>query len=181
MEEFERLSRMVGDMLFIARAEHPQTRVSRRPVDLRAVALKVQQFYEPILAENQLSLTVTGAGRIDADPLMIERAVSNLVSNAVRHAAVRSGISINIQDGPPATTLAVSNRGRPIPPEVQDRLFTRFAHADTDGRSSDGIGLGLAIVQSIMKLHGGSASVETGDAGWTRFVLSFPAAADRAR
>ncbi len=175
MEEFERLSRMVGDMLFIARADSPQTRVNRRPVDLHAVALKMQQFYEPILAERELALSIAGAGRVEGDPLMVERAVSNLVSNAVRHAATGSEISIRIEDGPPATTLAVSNRGQPIPPEVKDRLFSRFAHADTDGRNGEGIGLGLAIVQSIMKLHNGAVTVDSDASGETRFVLAFPA------
>jgi two-component system heavy metal sensor histidine kinase CusS len=176
-EEFERLSRMVGDMLFLARADNPQTRVARRPVDLRAVALKMQQFYEPILADRNVSLSIDGDGRIEADPLMIERAVSNLVSNAVRHAEPSSEIRIRIDDRPPATTLQVSNRGRPIPAEVRDRLFSRFARADTDGRDGEGIGLGLAIVQSIMKLHSGTVTVDGSVEGETRFVLSFPAAA----
>jgi two-component system heavy metal sensor histidine kinase CusS len=177
MEEFERLSRMVGDMLFLARADDPQTRVSRRPVDLRAVALKMQQFYEPILADRNVSLAVSGDGRIEADPLMVERAVSNLVSNAVRHAEPGSEITIRIDDRPPATTLQVSNRGQPIPAKVRERLFSRFAHADTDGRDGEGIGLGLAIVQSIMKLHSGAATVDGSVDGETRFVLSFPSAA----
>jgi len=177
MEEFERLSRMVGDMLFLARADSPQTRVSRRPVDLRAVALKMQRFYEPILADRNLSLSIDGDGGIEADPLMIERAVSNLVSNAVRHAEPGSEIRIRIDDRTPATTLQVTNRGRPIPAEVRERLFSRFAHADTDGRDGEGIGLGLAIVQSIMKLHGGAATVDGSDDGETRFVLSFPSPA----
>lgn len=181
MEEFERLSRMVGDMLLIARTDNPATQVTRRPVDLHAVAQKMQQFYEPILAENELSLSLAGQGTIEADQLMIERAVSNLLSNAVRHAERGSEIRIDIRTAPSAITLEVSNRGQPIPPQVRDRMFTRFAHADTDGRSSDGIGLGLAIVQSIMKLHGGAVSVESGTDGWTRFALAFPAAADRAR
>jgi len=180
MEEFERLSRMVGDMLFIARADNAQTRVTKLPVDLRAVALKMQQFYEPILAEKEVSLSVNGDGRIDAEPLMIERAVSNLVSNAVRHAEQGSEITIHIQDGQRATTLEVSNRGQPIQPEVKGRLFSRFAHADTDGRS-DGIGLGLAIVQSIMKLHNGAVTVDSSAHGETRFVLSFPPSGADAR
>lgn len=179
MEEFERLSRMVGDMLFLARADNPQTRVSRQRVDLRAVALKMQQFYEPILADRSVSLAVSGDGHIEADPLMVERAVSNLLSNAARHAEPGSEITIRIDDRPPATTLQVSNRGQPIPAEVRERLFSRFAHADTDGREGEGIGLGLAIVQSIMKLHGGAVTVDGTVAGETRFMLSFPALAGR--
>lgn len=174
MEEFERLSRMVSDMLFLARADNPQTRVTRRPVDLRAVALKIQQFYEPILADRGVSVSVSGDGQIEADALMIERAVSNLVSNAVRHAEAGSEIRICIDDKPPATTLEVSNRGQPIPSEVRERLFSRFARADTDRRDAEGIGLGLAIVQSIMRLHSGAVTVDAGTQGETRFVLSFP-------
>lgn len=173
MEEFDRLARMVGDMLFIARADHPQTRVTRQPVDLRAVALKMQQFYEPLLAEKDVSLTVEGDAKIEGDPLMTERAVSNLVSNAVRHAARGSGIAIRIREAQPFGTLEVRNRGEPIPGEVKERLFTRFARGDTGG-PLDGIGLGLAIVRSIMKLHGGEVTVDSNGEGETRFVLSFP-------
>jgi two-component system heavy metal sensor histidine kinase CusS len=173
MEEFERLSRMVSDMLFIARAENPQTRVTMQPVDLRGVAIKTQQFYEPMLAEKDVRLVVEGAAVIAAEPLMIERAVSNLVSNAVRHADPGSEIAIRIAEKL-TPSLEVSNRGRPIPPEVEARLFSRFARSDT-GERSDGVGLGLAIVRSIMKLHNGMVTAQSDGEGETRFVLTFPA------
>jgi two-component system, OmpR family, heavy metal sensor histidine kinase CusS len=173
MEEFERLSRMVGDMLFIARAENPQTHLTRRPVDLRAVATKMQHFYEPIMAEKDVRLDVEGDATISGDPLIVERAVSNLVSNAVRHADAGTTVRLRIARSADATTFEVINRGPPIAPDLADRLFNRFAR----GAASDGLGLGLALVQSVMRLHHGSVKVFAEHAERTvRFVLSFPAA-----
>jgi two-component system, OmpR family, heavy metal sensor histidine kinase CusS len=172
MEEFDRLSRMVHDMLFIARAENPQTRLARDAVDLRAVATKMQSFYEPVMAERDITLAVEGSGTIRGDAISVERAVSNLISNAIQHADAGSTVTLRMSMLREKTRLEVINRGTPIPPEVAERLFKRFAR----GASSEGLGLGLAIVQSVMHLHHGRVSVASNERERTvRFALDFPA------
>jgi two-component system, OmpR family, heavy metal sensor histidine kinase CusS len=172
MEEFDRLSRMVRDMLFIARAENPQTRLAHDAVDLRAVATKLQSFYEPVMSERDITLAVEGSGTIRGDAISVERAVSNLISNAGKHADAGSTVTLRISMMPGTTRLEVINRGAPIPSEVAERLFNRFAR----GASSEGLGLGLAIVQSVMHLHHGSVNVVSNERERTVcFALHFPA------
>jgi two-component system heavy metal sensor histidine kinase CusS len=107
---------------------------------------------------------------------MLIRAVSNLVSNALRHAPAGSCIEVAAKvEGDGSCTIEVSNEGAPIDPEQQKRIFDRFYRADASRHgSSSGSGLGLAIVRSIMDLHGGMAWVRSDPGERTVFALRFP-------
>jgi two-component system heavy metal sensor histidine kinase CusS len=107
---------------------------------------------------------------------MLIRALSNLVSNALRHAASGSRVEIAAHVDPAGScTIEVSNEGEPIPREQQARIFERFYRGDASRHgSSSGSGLGLAIVRSIMELHGGTAGVLSEPGGRTMFILRFP-------
>ena len=110
---------------------------------------------------------------------MVRRAITNLLSNAVRYAPAAAIISLRIQARPEGVTLSVSNPGEPIASETLTRLFARFARQETKGsRDTDGIGLGLAIVDSIMRLHGGRLEADS-QAGHIHFMLHFTGAAAR--
>ena len=108
----------------------------------------------------------------------MQRAVSNLLSNAIRHTP--SGGEVKLlaaRDDSGVVTVSVSNAGRGIPCEHLGRIFDRFYRINNahDG-SHDGMGLGLAITRSVMLLHGGRVSVESVPDGVTTFTLHFPAA-----
>ncbi|MEK7231786.1 MAG: heavy metal sensor histidine kinase [Pseudomonadota bacterium] len=175
-EELERLGRLVNDMLFLAQAEHAQAALQREAVDLKQDAARVAEFFEPVAEERQVTVRVDGAGVIQADRLMIRRAISNLVSNAIRHTPRGRSVTVRITETPDAgATVSVSNSGERISPEHLPRLFERFYRADPGrSRTQGGTGLGLAIVKSIMKLHGGNANAESGPGGITSFHLVFP-------
>lgn len=178
IEELERLSRLIADMLFIAQADHGQTVARHEPVHLHHEAAGVAEYLSLIADEKGVAVRVTGEATIDADPLLVQRAVTNLLSNAIRHARAGSVVQVAIeQDGRGAVAVAVSNVGDPIPPEHLGRLFDRFYRADASrARWSGGTGLGLAIVRSIMQAHGGDV-VAASDAASSRntFTLRFPA------
>ncbi len=175
-EELERLGRLVSDMLFLAQAEHAQAALQREAVDLKQDAARVAEFFEPVAEERQVTVHVDGAGVIQADRLMIRRAISNLLSNAIRHTPRGRSVTVRIAETPDAgATVSVSNSGERISPEHLPRLFERFYRADPGrSRTQGGTGLGLAIVKSIMKLHGGNANAESGPGGITSFHLVFP-------
>ena len=175
-EELERLSRLVDDMLFLAQAEHAQSALRREAVDLKQDAARVAEFFEPVAEERQVTVRVDGAGVIQADRLMIRRAISNLVSNAIRHTPRGRSVTVRITETPDAgATVSVSNSGERISPEHLPRLFERFYRADPGrSRTQGGTGLVLAIVKSIMKLHGGNVNAESGPGGTTSFHLVFP-------
>lgn len=175
-EELERLGRLVGDMLFLAQAEHAQAALQRETVDLKQDAARVAEFFEPVAEARQVTVRVDGAGVIQADRLMIRRAISNLLSNAIRHTPRGRSVTVRVAETPEAgATVSVSNSGERISPEHLPRLFERFYRADPGrSRTQGGTGLGLAIVKSIMKLHGGNVNAESGPGGITSFHLVFP-------
>ena len=175
VEEFERLSALISDMLFLARADHHVTAVKTEPVDLALEAQKVADYLSLVAEEKALQLQVVGtAAPIPADRLLVQRAITNLVSNAIRHAFERSTITIEIAAGDRETRLCVTNEGEGIAPANLQRVFERFYRADPGrSRGEGGSGLGLAIVRSIATLHNGRVSAAS-EAGRTTFTLSFP-------
>lgn len=176
VEEYERLSRMIRDMLFLAQADNAQLRLTRQPVELADLARKVASLFEAAAEESQLRIAVEGTGVVEVDRIMIERALGNLLSNALRHARANSTIQITIEQSVDGVGIVIINQGTYIPPDVVARLFDRFFRGDA-ARQGDGTGLGLAIVKSIIKLHGGFVSADSAQSGETRFTLRIPGAA----
>ncbi|MDP1650014.1 MAG: heavy metal sensor histidine kinase [Rubrivivax sp.] len=175
VEELERLSALINDMLFIARADHDDSPIQAEAVDLVLEAQRVADYLSLVADEKGVQILVQGrAPTIPGDRLLVERAITNLVSNAIRHAFANSTIGIEIHSIGAETTLAVTNEGEGIEPAHLGRVFDRFFRAD-QGRSREagGSGLGLAIVRSIANAHRGSASVRS-EPGRTTFTLAFP-------
>lgn len=176
-EECERLSRMTSDMLFLAKADAQQLLPNAQPVSLREECEKAAAFFQPILDDNDVAAAVDGDAVVRGDPLLIRRAIVNLLSNAVRYTPRGGVIRLSVSAAPEGgTRFEVRNPGPGIAPEHLGRVFDRFFRADpARGRSPEGAGLGLAIVAAIMGLHGGKASVRSAPAGDTSFTLHFPA------
>ncbi len=176
LEECERLSRMIADMLFLAKADHTQVSLRTETVDLRAELDKVAEFYEAHAEERAARIVCSGEGSVTADRLLVQRAIANLLSNAIRHTPrmgeVRACVA-RMADGD--VILSVSNPGGGIAREHFPRIFDRFYRVESArANSHEGIGLGLAIVKSILQLHGGRVMVESVPGEITTFSLHFP-------
>lgn len=174
-EEFERLSRMISDMLFLAKADDNQIIPNREMVDLREEVGDLLAYYEILAEEKQLHLSLNGNGMVKGDRLMLRRAVSNLLSNAIRHTPVNGRVGIQIGRDPQGhVALTVENTGSKIPAEHLPRLFDRFYRVDgSRHRTTEGSGLGLAITRSILHAHGGEINVASSEES-TRFTLVIP-------
>ncbi len=174
-EELERLSRMIADMLFLAKSDNELAIPNREPVDLIEEAKGVIDFYEALADEKDVTLTHSGAGSVSGDQLMVRRAISNLLSNAIRHTPRGGRISIYVSDAGGDVRLTVENTGSTITAEHLPKLFDRFYRVDLSRqRQSEGAGLGLAITRSILRAHGGDATARSSQ-GVTAFVLQFQA------
>jgi two-component system heavy metal sensor histidine kinase CusS len=171
--ECERLSGIVDNLLFLARAEAAEGHIQRTIVNGRVAVEKIAAFYEPIAEEHQTAITCAGEGDIHADPMLFGRAVSNLVENALRYTPAGGTIQISIAAGAAHAQVSVKDSGCGIAAEHLPRVFDRFYRIDSS-RSSQGSGLGLALVKSIMDLHGGSAVVESEVDRGTVVTLTFP-------
>ena len=174
-EEFERLARMIADMLFLAKAENGLTIVHGEPVDLAREVRDLFDFYEALADERCIALTLTGEGVVQGDRLMLRRALNNLLSNALRHTPQGGRVSVAIVRQEGQLLLRVENTGDTIPARHLARLFERFYRADPSRQhaSGEGTGLGLAITQAILRAHRGEVSAASAE-GLTTFTLRFP-------
>jgi two-component system heavy metal sensor histidine kinase CusS len=177
LEECDRLSRMIENVLFLARAQHPQFARNAREFDVGAELQHIAEYFEGLAEEAGVHLRVQGSGLLKADVELFRRAVSNLLANAVRYTPRDASITLGAQQTPDALLVTVENEGTPIDSALLERIFDRFYRGDpsrTSGSTSSGSsGLGLAIVKTIMELHGGSVHAQS-DARCTRFILTFP-------
>lgn len=178
IEEVERLSRMIRDMLFLAKADNPETAIETVPVDLGTEFDKVVEFCGTLLEERDLTVTRNGAGVVKGDKTLLQRAMYNILVNAIRHSTRGGVIEATIKSTQPGLTdLVISNPGPGIAPEHLPRIFDRFYRADSARQNSaEGSGLGLAIVQSIARLHRGEVSVTSCINDRTVFTLRLPVA-----
>ncbi|WP_404397179.1 heavy metal sensor histidine kinase [Stutzerimonas chloritidismutans] len=172
-EEYERLARMIDSMLFLARAEQPAAAIERQRFALPALVEQLCDYFEGVAEERGIQLLDETEGELVGDPEMIRRALANLLANALRYGVSDSTVRIVSGSGVGWRSVSVINLGPPIPPEHLPRLFDRFYRCDPSrAEPGDTGGLGLAIVRSIMQLHGGEVSVRS-DAGVTEFTLRF--------
>lgn len=174
VEELERLTHMVSDMLYLAKTENHLQIPRPTEVHLGIEAAELAEFYELMAEDKRVTIHVQGQGTVLGDRLMIRRALSNLMANAIRHAHDQTMVTISVAKTDTKTTVSVTNAGDPIAAEIQSRLFDRFFRADSARThpGSEGAGLGLAITQAIMQAHHGDVKL-TSSRGETTFTLSF--------
>lgn len=171
--ECERLSGIVDNLLFVARVDAARGSIERKLFDARAAVEKIATFYRTLAEDRHVAIHCSGEGEAYADPVLFERAVSNLVDNALRFNPENGKIQISVTVTAAHSEVTVSDSGCGIAPEHLPRVFDRFYRADSS-RSSDGAGLGLALVKSIVDLHGGSARIESEVNRGTTVTLTFP-------
>ncbi|WP_397474980.1 Cu(+)/Ag(+) sensor histidine kinase [Pusillimonas sp.] len=181
LEEYERMAKMVADMLFLAQADNNQLKPELVSVDLAAEVQALFDYFEAWAEERSVSLIREGqALRIQGDRLMIRRALSNLLSNALRYSPAGRAVTVSLAaNSNDMVAIRVYNYGPMIDREHLPKLFDRFYRADPSRqRKGDGAGLGLAIVKSIIEAHGGSISAKD-EGGKMVFEIKLPQERDR--
>jgi two-component system heavy metal sensor histidine kinase CusS len=175
LEEYNRMTKMVSDMLFLAQVDNNQLIPDRGIFDLRAEVMKVFEFFEAWAEEREIALKFNGVPcMVEGDPQMFRRAINNLLSNALRYTPEGEEIIVTLREQESCFNLVIENPGKPIPEEHLSRLFDRFYRVDPSRqRKGEGSGIGLAIVKSIVEAHHGKVHVES-DVCSTRFLLSVP-------
>ncbi|MDA8259007.1 MAG: heavy metal sensor histidine kinase [Betaproteobacteria bacterium] len=175
-EEYERLTRMVDALLFLARTEHPDAHLDKKPLALDHEIAAVCAFHQAMADEQEITLSTGGAGIVLADSGLLRRVLGNLIANALRHTPSGGRIVVESKETPDRETeIVVSDTGDGIPAQDLPHVFDRFYRADSARlRQGTGTGLGLAIVQSIMQLHGGTVSLHSELGHGTTVRLKFP-------
>ena len=176
LDDCKRMARMIDDMLFLAKADNGLIVPEQQPVALDVEVEKLFEYYRLLADERGISLQLHGHAVVRGDVLMLHRALSNLLSNALRYTPAGASIQVELEQNANGSALRLSNPGPTIADEHLERLFDRFYRADPARRegSPHNAGLGLAITRSIIHAHQGQIHC-TSVAGKTTFCVQFPA------
>jgi len=175
LEETVRLSELIESLLFLARSESPGDHLKRTREDLGALLASLRDYYDAAAVEAGVTLEVDSAPNLyaQADKALLQRALGNLVSNALAHCSRGDRIRLSAAPQDSGVRIEVRDSGSGIPADVLPRVFDRFYRADpARSRDAGGTGLGLAIVRQIVFLHGGSVEISSDpDRGTVASVL----------
>lgn len=173
LEELERMTSIVNDMLFLSHAHAGEHASQLTRVSLRAETAKTAEYVEPSFAEKQLRLQIDGDAQVHIDRRLFHRSLANLLENSARHAAPHSTITVTLSETTTQARVAVANHGNAIAPEHLHRLFERFYRVDASRAKSDTHhGLGLSIVRAVAIMHRGDVFARS-ESGINTFGLTF--------
>ncbi|MBF0503406.1 MAG: heavy metal sensor histidine kinase [Candidatus Riflebacteria bacterium] len=177
LDECRRLSLMVDNLLFLAKSENPRTTIDSRPLNAKQELATIWEYYEAVAVENNIHLSFESEDDLNfsADRLLLQRALGNLIENALKHTPSGGSVSLRASRKENSISIEVSDTGCGIEQKHLPFLFDRLYRIDVSrSESSKGAGLGLAIVKAIVSLHGGSVGVESVCGSGSTFALLFP-------
>lgn len=174
LEEYERMTKMVSDMLLLAKTEHGLIKPSIEPLDIQQEISSLLDYFNLLADEKHINIQVTASAlTIQCDKTMFRQAIGNLISNAIRHAPSNSTVEIKTESKGKKQKIMVLNNGEKIEPQHIPKLFNRFYRVDPSRqRDGQGTGLGLTIAKSVMKINGADMYVES-DESKTVFIIEF--------
>jgi two-component system heavy metal sensor histidine kinase CusS len=175
MEEFNRLNRMIEELLFLSRAESPETKIHCKVLVLEDELEKIRLFYESIASDKEIKIYIIGNAHVFADPMLLRRSLSNLVANAIYYTHSGGKVGLLAKPGDHYTEVLVCDNGIGIGSGESSKIFDRFYRADkARAKNTQGTGLGLSLVKSIMKLHKGTVIINSKIEQGTTVILRFP-------
>lgn len=177
VEECARLSQMIQALLFVAQTEQPDAALRMERLNLGRELAALAEFFDAAASEAGVRLQVQVAPGLvlRADRMLLQRAVGNLIGNALAHTPAGGAILLSAQPQDERVRIGVADTGCGIDPLHLPHLFERFYRADpARSRARGGLGLGLALVRNIVRLHGGEVGVESAPGQGTRIWLDLP-------
>jgi len=177
LEELERINKTINDTLYLAKAENSLLYKNNEELKVCKAIEQLIEYHNIVAEDKQIDIKLEGEGILFCDKQMFQRAINNLLSNAIRHSEIYSTIRILIKpQSKGGLIVSISNTGDTIPEDCLPFIFNRFYRKDTS-REHDygfGAGLGLAITKSIVETYNGTITAQSSD-GQTKFEMTFPA------
>jgi signal transduction histidine kinase len=176
VEETDRVQHLLEVLLDVSAAEAGVLRLRRERVDLSVLAARAAELYREVAEQKNIRVDLEARCPVemDADPVRIGQALSNLLDNALKYTPQGGQVTVSASGGPGGPCLTVSDTGPGVPASERDAVWRRLYRGDAS-RSERGFGLGLTLVRAVAEAHGGSAAVSDAPGGGARFQLRFPA------
>jgi signal transduction histidine kinase len=176
LDEISRLKAIVQKLLLLSLADAGQLKLKLEPVNLTQLLENVIEDCQAQAPHLIVEKTLAPDVPINADPDLLEQALQNLASNAIKYNRDNGMIRFELSSDANHVWVRVANTGRPVPPADREHVFERFYRAGTArGERVEGTGLGLSLAREILRAHGGDLTLEASDDPLTRFVVQLPA------
>jgi heavy metal sensor kinase len=176
-QEVEHLSRLSDQLLILARADAGALLPAKEPIDVADFLHETAARWEDVAKKHgsRIEVIAPSHGRMGADPALLRRVVDNLIDNALRHTASGTPVTLRGYQADAGWNVEVADQGPGVPLNHRDKLFTRFARADSArSREDGGAGLGLALSAAIARAHGGTLELVESDSPGAVFRLHVP-------
>jgi signal transduction histidine kinase len=176
VSQSNRLHRLIETLLDISRADQGAIELTCTPLDLATVARRVVAEIAPGLERHTIETPAEGEPLlVYGDELRLEQVLYNLITNAVKYMPNGGMVRVKLLAEAERAGIAVVDEGLGIPAEAVPHLFERYYRAaNVNHRHISGIGLGLAVVQQIVRLHGGTITVESAEGAGSTFTIRLP-------
>ncbi|HET9249627.1 MAG TPA: DUF4118 domain-containing protein, partial [Actinomycetota bacterium] len=175
LEETDRLNRLLGNLLDLARFEAGVLTPSKQPVAMDEILEAVLHRLQPRLSGFHVRTMIRDTPEISADPVQLDQVLTNLLENAARFSPPGGEITIGVTPWKRAVQVRISDQGKGIAPEERERVFEAFYQGDAGDHGS---GLGLTIARAIVLAHGGRIRIEGAPTGGVSVVFELPALAE---
>ena len=177
VSEGERLSRMIQNLLSIARLESPTIELRRTPEAIEEIVSAAIERVSPRLVGHAISVDFDpDLPLVVVEPLLLEQVVSNLLENAVRHAGPSASVFVRASAGDAEVTVQVADDGLGVAPDEHDKVFEKFYRGRRAAKGDGGAGLGLTICRAIVRAHGGRIVLRQRSGGGTLVEFALPLA-----
>jgi signal transduction histidine kinase len=174
IEDMDRLTEFLDKSLDVAEAKANALRLNRVAIDLDDLLRIMVELYEPSMSEKGLRVKLCSAGRLEvsADAALLHRMIANLFDNELKHLPALCTVTISLRAEEDAAVLVLEDNGPGFEPEVRSQVFERRVK----GRNSTGHGLGLAFVEAVVRVHGGTIEASNRPEGGARLTITLPIA-----
>jgi signal transduction histidine kinase len=172
IDELDRLTDFLNTSLDVAEAKADALRLSRSEIDLDELVKGMLDLYEPSMNEKGLGVQILSEGSVKvlADPALLHRVIANILDNELKHLPASCSVSLLLQAGEDVAILTVEDNGPGFDVDVRRHLFERRIR----GQESRGHGLGLAFVEAVVRVHGGSVTATNRAEGGARLSITLP-------
>jgi heavy metal sensor kinase len=177
LDESRRLSRLVDDLLNLARADAGRVKLDVHEFYFNELLAECCRSMQTLAGASEVTLECRSAGDVQfrGDEALLRRLVINLLDNAIRYTPPGGKVSAKLEADPAAARVVISDTGAGIPPEAAPHVFERFYRADkARSRQDGGFGLGLSIVKWIAEAHNGTVELTANPAPGTTFTVTLP-------
>lgn len=174
LDDLSRLSGIVDKLTLLSSSDQGRLQLVVKKIDLGELLERVAEDWKAVAGDERVEVAFNGNAHVEADALLLEQALQNLTSNALKYGRPDGKLRMSLDSDSGHALIRVWNQGDAIGEEISDKIFDRFYRANSSRGAQSGGGLGLSLTQEIVRAHSGEISLERSDGCWTVFLMRIP-------